>query len=77
MRCVIKLIWSEEEKIWYSKSMNESFGVTLESGSIDALIERVKIAVPELLELTGYNGDVDIAFITERTEVHNKTNQRK
>ena len=46
MKCTIKLIWNEDNKIWYSKSMEESFGLTLESGSIDALIEKVKIAVP-------------------------------
>ena len=64
----IKIIWSEEEKFWYSKSMDERFGLTLESGSFDALIERVKIAVPELLDATGYKGNIDISFQVERVE---------
>ena len=66
MECTIKLIWSEEEKFWFSKSMDERFGLTLESGSIDALIERVKIAVPEMLELSGYTGDIHLLFEIDR-----------
>jgi len=62
MQCTVKLIWSEEDKFWYSKSMEESFGLTLESGSIDTLIERVRLAVPELLELNGYIGEIDLFF---------------
>ena len=68
MTSTIRLIWSEDEKFWYSKSMDERFGLTLESGSIDALIERVKIAVPELLEEIGYSGDIDICFEVERVD---------
>jgi len=68
MKCIVKLIWSEEEKFWYSKSMDERFGLTLESGSIDALIERVKIAVPEMLEVTGYTGEIDLSFQIERMD---------
>lgn len=66
MKCTVKLVWSEEEKFWYSKSMDEKFGLTLESGSLDALIERVKIAVPEMLELSGYKGDINIVFEIDR-----------
>ena len=68
MNCTIKLIWSEEDRIWYSKSMDSSFGLTLESGSLDVLIERVRLALPELLEVTGYTGDIDLYFEIERTD---------
>ena len=68
MNCKIMLIWSEEEKFWYSKSMDERFGLTLESGSLDVLIERARRAVPEMLELTGYVGDIDVSFEIERTD---------
>jgi len=66
MMCVIKLIWSEEEKFWYSKSLDERFGLTLESGSLDVLIERVRMAVPEMLELSGYLGEVELSFEIDR-----------
>ena len=68
MNCTIKLIWSEEENFWYSKSMNESFGLTLESISLDDLIERVKKAVPEMLELSGYAGEIDLSFEIDRVD---------
>jgi hypothetical protein len=62
MSCIIKLIWNEDEKFWYSKSMSDDFGLTLESGSLDVLIERIKLAVPDILELTGFVGEVDLSF---------------
>ena len=68
MKCVVKLIWSEEEKIWYSESLNEQFGLTLESGSLDVLIERVKMTVPEMCELVGYKGDINLSFEIERED---------
>jgi len=68
MSCRVKLIWSEEEKFWYSKSMSDEFGLTLESGSLDVLIERVRIAVPGLLEAIGYFGDIDLSFEIERRD---------
>ena len=68
MSCTIKLIWSEEEKFWYSKSMDDRFGLTLESGSLDALIERVKIAVPEMLELSSGEDELALSFEIDRTD---------
>ena len=68
MECKIKLIWSEEEKFWYSKSMDSRFGLTLESGSLDALIERIKIAVPEMLEISGYIGEIKLNFEIDRID---------
>jgi hypothetical protein len=62
MNCTIKLIWSEEESFWYSKSMDERFEMTLESDSLDILMSRVKIAVPDILELIGYTGEINLSF---------------
>jgi hypothetical protein len=68
MACKIKHIWSVEEKFWYSKSMDDRFGLTLESGSLDVLIDRVKMAVPEMFEEIGYIGEIDLTFEIERTD---------
>ena len=67
-RCTIKMIWNNG--IWYTKPSEDiGFGLTLESGSFDALVERVKIAVPEMLEeCCGYKGEIEIIFETERIE---------
>ena len=63
----VKLIW--EDGVWYSKAINEEFGLTLESGSFDALVERVKIAVPEMVELSsGYRGEIQLVIEAERID---------
>jgi hypothetical protein len=46
----IKIMWDDEARVWIATS-SELPGLVLESGSVDALIERVKVAVPELLEI--------------------------
>ena len=66
MKCIIKLIWSEEESFWYSKSMDERFGMTLESGSLDVLIERLRVAVPDMLEHIGHTGKAELSFEIDR-----------
>ena len=70
MKCIAKLIW--DDGVWYSKvytSDNENVRLTLESGSFDALVERVKTALPEMLELNfGYTGDVQLSFEAERSD---------
>ena len=65
VECKIKLVWNNDEKFWYSESMNERFGLTLESDSLDVLIERVKVAVPDILEVAGFAGDIDLSFEIE------------
>lgn len=41
-------------------------GLVLESGSVDALIEKVRYAVPELLEITESLRALPIHFYAER-----------
>ncbi|MCL2071860.1 MAG: DUF1902 domain-containing protein [Oscillospiraceae bacterium] len=70
LKCIVRLTW--DDGVWYSKAVTdtaENIGLTLESGSFDALIERVKIALPEMLELNfGYKGDIKLVFEAERDE---------
>ena len=67
--CTIKLIWGEEEKRWHTEPTEDiGFGFTLEHNSVDALIERVRIALPEMFELIGYKGNLQISFEIERTD---------
>lgn len=49
------LEWDSEAGVWIATSETIP-GLVLESGSIDALIERVRFAVPELLEMNGISG---------------------
>ena len=63
---VITLIWDAEAGVWYAS--NDDIPMALESDSIDVLIERVKLATPELLELNGRNPKCTLHFIAERKD---------
>ena len=67
-KCTVRLIW--DSGIWYSKASEDmGFGLTLEHGSYDALVEKVKIAVPEMFEeCFGYKGEIELTFVTERVD---------
>lgn len=46
----VRFTWDDEAKVWTATS-NDVPGLVLESESFDALVDRVKLAAPELLEL--------------------------
>lgn len=50
MKYNVILTWDEEANMWVATS-DDIPGLVLESNSYDALIEKVKIASPELSEL--------------------------
>lgn len=49
MELAIDLLWDKEANVWVATS--EDLCLALESDSIEVLIERVKLAAPELLFL--------------------------
>ena len=61
----VLLTWDDEASVWVAE--NDDIPIAFESASLDKLIERVKIAAPELLELNGKNNGKNIAlnFIME------------
>lgn len=48
----IKVRWEDKAAVWIATSEDVP-GIVLESGSFDALLERVRYTVPELIELNG------------------------
>lgn len=48
MKIIVKFHWDEETEVWVA--MCDELGILLEQGSYDALIEKVEIAVPEMIE---------------------------
>ena len=50
MEYTVLMTWDDEAAVWVATS-DDIKGLVLESGSLDALIEKVKYAVSELLEL--------------------------
>ena len=68
MDCKVSLTWDDEAYVWLASS-NDVPGLALESGSLDALMERVKYTIPELLDIK--NTNITIDFHAERqAQVH-------
>jgi hypothetical protein len=65
---IVDLNWDGEASVWVATS-DDIAGLVLESGSLDALIERVRFAAPELLELNATKPEVlPLFFRSERHE---------
>lgn len=64
----INLGWDEESDRWYTDT-NDVPGMALDSGSLDALIEKVRLIAPDMLELNlGYTGPIQFHFAAERVD---------
>ena len=62
----VKALWDEEAQVGLALS-DDIPGLVLESGSLDALMERVRMVAPELIHLNGINVEsVPILFTSER-----------
>ena len=71
MDFIIKMIWDDEAKRWAAIG-SPGMGLVLESDSFDLLVERVKVAAPEMIELNfNYKGSINLFFMTEHV-VHLK-----
>lgn len=68
MEYIIRLTWDSEANVWIATS-DDIPGLILESGSFDALLERSRTAIPELLALNPSTPDtLSLSFISERRE---------
>lgn len=64
----IRMLWDNEAAVWIATSQDVP-GLVLESGSFDALLERVRYAVPELLEINGVKPTTySLSYSTERED---------
>lgn len=64
----IKFVWDNDATVWIATS-DDIPGLVLESGSFDALVERVRYAVPELIELNGTSSvTYKLSYIMERED---------
>jgi hypothetical protein len=64
---VVKIRWDDEGTGWTAES-DDIPGLVLESGSLDALIEKVRFAVPDLLKESEHGpfNDLKLKFEAER-----------
>lgn len=68
MEYIINFTWDPEADVWIATS-EDIPGLVLESGSFDALLERTRFSVPELLELNApCQQPFTLTFKSERHE---------
>mgnify|MGYP002509494456 CR=1 FL=1 len=68
MEYIINFTWDDEANVWIATS-DDIPGLVLESGSFDALLERTRFAVPELLALNNPESHpLSLTFISKRQE---------
>ena len=67
MEYKVNFTWDDEASVWIAQS-DDILGLVLESGSLDALIERVRFAAPELIELNKTPALNSFLFTVERHE---------
>jgi predicted RNase H-like HicB family nuclease len=61
----VLLTWDDEARVWHCAS-EDIPGLLLEAGSLDVLVERVRHAAPELLELMDLSTEASLSFKAER-----------
>jgi len=69
MEYMITATWDTEAGVWIAASTDIP-GLVLESGSLDALMERVRFTIPDLLTLNGTRPDtISVVFKSERHDL--------
>jgi len=66
----IRAEWDEEAMVWVATS-DDVPGLATEAGTMEALVEKLKIMIPELLMANniGFDDEVPFEVITRRFEV--------
>lgn len=68
MELLIKMTWDPEALVWVAES-DDVPGLVMESGSCDALIEKLCFAIPEMLQLNGVSrSPLRLNFVSYRYE---------
>jgi hypothetical protein len=64
----VLLTWDDEARVWVA--VNDEIPLALESGSLDALMERVQYVAPEVLEANGNpHTNIRLHFKADRVAV--------
>jgi len=64
----IDFLWDNEAHVWIATSKDVQ-GLVLEHDSFDILVDKVRLAVPELLELQGVlHKNINLALDAHKTE---------
>jgi len=67
MELTVKFTWYDDERIWISSVLDDRINMSLDCGSFDGLLEKVKIILYDIIEKDlGYKGEVKLNLKTER-----------
>jgi hypothetical protein len=66
----VRAEWDEEARVWVATS-DDVPGLATEDTTIEALIQKLKVIIPELLEANGIRVDHEVPFeiLTRRFEI--------
>jgi len=65
----VNFTWDDEAEVWYATS-DDIPGLILESASFDTLVERVRVAAPEILEMNRPGASIrSITIFAKRQEL--------
>jgi len=60
-KVVVEGFWDEEANVWVVSSSNVP-GLATEGKTLHALVEKLKVMIPELLDANGYSDGEDVPF---------------
>ncbi len=66
MEYVIRFFWDKEASVWIA--VNDYIPLTMESSSLDELMAKVRVAIPELVELNKLETPRYLYFLAENRE---------
>ena len=58
---LVRADWDDEARVWVADS-DDVPGLSTEAETVEALVAKVKVMIPELLELNGVPGQGEIPF---------------
>ena len=58
---IVRAMWDEAAKVWVATS-DDVPGLATESPSLDALVPKLRLMIPELLDANGYADGDDVHF---------------
>lgn len=61
IRLNIRAMWDEEAQVWVATS-DDVPGLATESPTLDALVPKLRVMIPELLDANGYPDGDDLYF---------------
>lgn len=69
----IRAIWDDEARVWVATS-DDVPGLATEADDMDALVEKLKAMIPELLDANGVAHDAEVPFeiVGQRFAVANR-----